>query len=430
MIHDSGGSCSQIKQVFKAFPHDMVGGKGCGAGEGACCTFRESFRHDDHFRSTSFLDCLVEEKGLTISTVTEMEDADGLRELLEHVFDQVRSGTWPTTTQLPYLFHPERHLVKYGGLTFELLLNAGRADYVAQITRPMRNATHKSTSGSSTAERKQPDGGEAVPSKQSVLPHTPPPGDLICPFDSLERSPHLVQAVRYAGLDYLIVVNLWPWGFNHFMLVTPQPEPQQLTEHHLRAGVELLRKLGPEYEGIFNGVRAGASVYHFHFQYHKGTVALWANLDCGHIIRQILSTRDCTVSRLLGWPAEVFLFEGTDFAEVCRAVTEQVKALSAGDNDVPYNLTFRCAGDRVQCLLILRSLKGEKPTKLNTQSNSWGRFGLLEMAGSVLLLTRPGFEEMVADPSTGERIFTAIAEMSVDPHRANRLLDSSFGYRN
>ncbi len=194
-----------------------------------------------------------------------------------------------------------------------------------------------------------------------------------------------------------------------------------MTRTELLAGFELLNQLGPDYEGIFTGVGAGASVYHFHLQVHRGSAMIWRHLQSGSLKPQVVfSSNGVTVKSCDRWPARMFLFEGVSSEGLATIIQCMIEVLAREENDFSYNIGFRCERGGVQLILIPRS-GIEQPACIPGHPNSWGRFGFLEMAGSVFLLSPTLFETI---EESAESIYEAIAEMSIRASEESLLLEA------
>ncbi len=343
-----------------------------------------------------------------------------LRNLVEEVFSFDSERFRPVRNAMAYLFTSKREILRYQGLAFEVILNSGRYDYIAETLRKLSQIEQNSQQSQSIGISREGALMNQTRHKKSLLPHMPPPGETRCPLDDLERNPLLIGRLHFNQREYGLVVNNCPWEHNHLMLVTFEHDPQSMTERELLAGFQLLRRLGPDYEGIFTGVLAGASVYHFHLQVLKRATAIWQNLECGSVYRkQFYSSKNVTVSSVEGWPARMFIFEGADSSSFSSAVHRMTEVLVAGDNDFPYNLGFRCRGNLIQLILVPRSGLGEKPTCLNHHPYSWGRFAFGDMGGSIIVLTPEGYEATIR---SRQGIYDAIAEMSIQQHEQDTLI--------
>jgi hypothetical protein len=159
---------------------------------------------------------------------------------------------------------------------------------------------------------------------------------------------------------------------------------------------------------------------HYHLQCHRGRSAIWNNLERGSLGRHVFYRSDnVTASYLDGWPAHAYLFESADIAALAVPVIVMLDVLVAGDNDIPFNLTLRQVNAESKVIVIPRSLAGERPSELNSDRESWSLFGCMEMAGSILLLTRAGYHESAMN---GNRISGALAQMSITKDVSDRLI--------
>jgi hypothetical protein len=343
----------------------------------------------------------------------ELEQAPGLREFVEELFRFESERARRARDAMAYQFSPERQFFSFHGLTFEAILNRSRYDYVRESLGKLAEAERgRDRAEDARVENEQVGRGQA-PWKRSLLPHRPPPGLSACPLDDLANNHRLLARLTCGQKEYGLLVNSRPWGHEQTMLVTFDREPQLMTERELLASLLLLWNLGPEYEGIFTGVLAGASVYHFHLQVHRGRSVIWRNLEGGNLrLDEICSSAAVRACAVDGWPALFFAFEGSDCSRLAAEVSRMIDILARGDNDYPYNLGFRRVGDQIRLVLFPRGGEGEKPASVNPYPDSWGRFSFLEMGGGIYLLTPEGYEATVRSP---EGLYDAIAQMSVPP---------------
>jgi hypothetical protein len=231
----------------------------------------------------------------------------------------------------------------------------------------------------------------------------------------------VVDFRNYAGAEYWLVVNSRPWALRHTMLVSKEPLPQCITPATLQAALELLEELGTAYEVMFNGVLAAASVYHFHVQIHGGQTAIWSNLAAGAIRRrELVATDGVALSHLAGWPAYAYLFEAPERPALLRAASRAIGLLSADQQDIPFNFTARQWGGKLSLILLPRSAASEKPEGLNRDPQSWSRFGCMEMAGTILLLSEAGYAETAKSPGA---ISQALRQMTIDDSTHHHLCE-------
>ena len=345
-----------------------------------------------------------------------------LRHLFESIFEGNDERSRSIKQAMTYQYIPRRHPLHFQELYFEAILNSGRHAYVSETLHQLAEIGPVHSQVADIPSFDQSELRSQARGKRTLCPHMPPPGETDCPLDAIERSPCLIKRVSLNDKEYGLMVNARPWGQNHCMLVTFEQAPQSMRQQELLAGFLLLQSLGTDYEGIFSGVLAGASVYHFHLQIHKGAAAIWRNLEVDSVqLKQFYFSNETAAYTLEGWPAGAFVFESADSKGLSSVVYRMLKALVAGDNDIPYNLGFRYQGDLIQLILFPRSIAREKPSCLNNHRDSWGRFAFMEMGGSVFLLTPEGYE---ATLESAQGVYQAIAEMSIQPHEQDALIRS------
>ena len=330
-----------------------------------------------------------------------------LLHLLDDVFGPNGDRAELVQQKMAYQFNPHRKVVQSKGLWFEVVLNHARLSYVRSTMAMTRQANQGVLHLGDNR------------TKRSLRPHMPPPGNDICQFCHLKQSALFISSLLLNDKDYALVVNPRPWGHHNFMLVTNDPEPQAMSRENLRNSFELIRILGSEYEAIFTGVQAGASVYHFHLQIHKGSAAIWKNLEQGNIqLKPFFSAAGVTASYAERWPACVFAFESSDLDALANVVSSMIETFVKGENDFPYNIGFRTQGDVIRLLLFPRTGE-EQPACMEGHPDSWGRFGFLELGGSVFLLTPEAYE---AVGESGREIYEAIASTSISPSESSKLI--------
>src|SRR4051812_44451624 len=113
------------------------------------------------------------------ANMNEAEDlraASGLREAVETIFRFESDVTRRARVAMTYQFDPERSRIVWNGLSFDVVLNAGRHKYIQDTLNPATTLA--------TAE---------VRGKRTLLPHGPPPGSQTCPLDGLRENPLLVK---------------------------------------------------------------------------------------------------------------------------------------------------------------------------------------------------------------------------------------------
>ena len=332
---------------------------------------------------------------------------NNLPDLIDSAFGQTGERAQTVRQAMGYQFSPKSKSVEFNGLWLEVVLNRARYDYV-------RSTMEKTRQSQQTELHSHTD-----PSKRSLRPHMPPPGRAVCQFCDLESSPLFITRLVLRDKNYGLVVNARPWGHRNFMLVTEDPDPQAMSRENLRNSFELIGMLSSDYEGIFTGVQAGASVYHFHLQIHRGSAAIWKNLELMKVrLEPIFSASDLTVSHVEGWPACVFAFEGSNLESLAEVVSCMIETFAKGANDFPYNIGFRREGRVIRLLLFPRTGE-EQPPCMMGHPDSWGRFGFLELGGSVFLLTPEAYE---AIGESGKEIYEAIAKMSISSLERTKLI--------
>lgn len=326
---------------------------------------------------------------------------------LMHLIDSTFGPMGETVQKTAYQFNPVRKAVPFNGLWLEVILNHARLSYI--------RSTIEKTLQSNSRELHNED----HPAKRSLRPHMPPPGNTVCHFCDLDQHTLLITRLVLRDKRYGLIVNMRPWGHRNFMLVTSDPEPQAMSRENLRNSFEFLKMLGSEYEAIFTGVQAGASVYHFHLQIHRGSAAIWKNLEEKNVhLRSFFSAAGVTAGYVEGWPTQVFAFEGSDIETLADLVSCMIETFAKGENDYPYNIGFRREEDVIRLLLFPRTGE-ERPACMQGHPDSWGRFGFLELGGSVFLLTPEAYE---AVGESGGGIYDAIASTSIGTSEFTKLI--------
>lgn len=338
---------------------------------------------------------------------TSKHGPDDLMHLIDSTFGPTGETAQLIRKKMAYQFNPDRKVVQFNGLWLEVILNHARLSYVRSTMEKTRQSQDRELHN------------EGHSAKKSLRSHMPPPGDVVCQFCDLEQHTLLITQLLLHDKAYGLIANLRPWGHHNFMLVTRDPEPQAMSRKNLRNSFEIIRMLGSEYEAIFTGVQAGASVYHFHLQIHKGSAAIWKNLEDNNIhLEPFFSAAGVTASYVHGWPARVFAFEGSDIEFLADVVSCMIEIFARGDNDFPYNIGFRKQESVIRLLLFPRT-GDERPRCMKGHPDSWGRFGFLELGGSVFLLTPEAYE---AVGESGREIYEAIALMSISPSEFMKLI--------
>ena len=308
---------------------------------------------------------------------------------------------------LAYEFAPVREVVHWNGLQYHIILNSGRYQYVretiARLSKPMPQSSTE-LSLDAAADR-----------------HAPPPGEQSCPLDGVEYSPQCFGSLMLAGEHYLLVANRRPWGYNHFMLVSVEARGQFMTDGDIMAGIQALQALGSGYEATFSSVGAGASVFHFHLQFHKGAAAIWSNLKKHLIVRPLAGSPRASINVIEGWPIPLFLVKGRNEMDVSRILARTLTIIGLGNNRMPFNIGFRVAEGMNEAIVVPRRRACEKPERLNPHADSWGRFSFNEAGGSIVLMTPEGFEATVKSPA---RVPAAIAQIGIPTHTVEVLTRS------
>jgi hypothetical protein len=343
----------------------------------------------------------------TLTNPLKNDQPNDLPDLIDNAFGHSGVRAQAIQNAMGYQFNPERKAVEFNGLWLEIVLNRARYDYVRSTLEKTRQSHEIELHSHSN------------PSKLSLRPHMPPPGSSVCQFCDLESKPLFITRLVLRDKNYGLVVNPRPWGHRNFMLITHDPDPQAMSRENLRNSFELIRMLSSDYEGIFTGVQAGASVYHFHLQIHRGSAAIWKNLELRNIrLQPIFSAASVMVSHVEGWPACVFAFEGSNLESLAEIVSCMIETFAKGTNDFPYNIGFRREGEVIRLLLFPRTGE-EQPPCMMGHPDSWGRFGFLELGGSVFLLTPEAYK---AISESGNEIYEAIARMSISSLERTKLI--------
>ena len=74
--------------------------------------------------------------------------------------------------------------------------------------------------------------------------------------------------------------------------------------------------LGIDYEGVFNSVLAGASIYHLHFHFIKQISTIWENLNNKIRLNGVNNTSNINLFKISDWPANIILFESNNLEEL------------------------------------------------------------------------------------------------------------------
>jgi hypothetical protein len=185
------------------------------------------------------------------------------------------------------------------------------------------------------------------------------------------------------------------------MLISVEPEPQILDEAGFAAAVACLSDVGDEYEGVFTGVGAGASVYHFHVHFHKGASVIWRNLENGVLSSEpIIFRSNIRLSLVNDWPAPVLLFETADIGGAAPELACILRLIGPDSGGYGYNVGFRLQEDRLRLLIVPRRLDlPETPPPPPEYPHAWGKFAFLEMTGSIFVLEEPAFDHILKNPS-------------------------------
>jgi hypothetical protein len=186
--------------------------------------------------------------------------------------------------------------VRNGKLSYNVLLNTGRCKYVQRTTEPLSECRPTSIVQHNSADQR----------KITLKPHMVPPGFNKCSIDDVLNSLVAIAPFTISRRTCAIVANPYPWGFKHAMVVSLGQKPQALVKGSIRDAIAVVDSLGEDYEGMFNGVVAAASVFHFHLQLHCGLTAIWDDLASGAVCPQRLSSSTgVSANDLAGWPIRV-----------------------------------------------------------------------------------------------------------------------------
>jgi hypothetical protein len=194
-----------------------------------------------------------------------------------------------------------------------------------------------------------------------------------------------------------------------------------MTDGDIMAGIQALKALGSRYEATFSSVGAGASVFHFHLQFHKGAAAIWSNLKKHLIVRPLAGSPRASINVIEGWPIPLFLVKGRNEMDVSRILARTLTIIGLGNNRMPFNVGFRLAEGMTEAIVVPRRRACEKPERLNPHADSWGRFSFNEAGGSIVLMTPEGFEATVKSPA---RVPAAIAQIGIPTHTVEVLTRS------
>lgn len=355
---------------------------------------------------------------LDLADINDLREAAGLGQAIEAAFREDCAFARRARQSISYEFRPSVTQTEWHGLTFATVLNGSRQEYVLRALQKKNMPLPEPYYHDHTS---MVPGGRQ---KRTLVGHVPPPGDLVCPFDSLSDNPFLFAVMKLDRKRYGLVMNARPWSYNHCMLVAFDPDPQEISDEGLRAAMYATIALGPGYEIAFSGVSAGASVYHFHLHIHRKPASIWQNLDDQRLSReQVCDYGKGSAHTLAGWPAPCVLFVGSEIEELVFLVKTLAEVLTKGDRDIPFNLGFRVLNGSIETILIPRASAGERPSRLNTFPNSWGAFAFQEMAGTIHLLTPEGYR---ATAGAGANISASIAEMGLSAAEMRKLV-GAFG---
>ncbi len=225
--------------------------------------------------------------------------------------------------------------------------------------------------------------------------HRPTKDDKPCIFCGLPDEEILFNA-RLNERDYMVAVNINPFGDNHIMLIAKDPVKQDLSNRTKDVAL-FLKALGPEYEAIFNSPGAAASILHFHAQITKGRAPLRDNIESGLVDRSGMVVKDNVEEALLGgWLAEAKELRSPDMDSLSKQVDRDIAVLK--NSGCPYNLLLFLDEDGAYTAYVL-SGGNEMPEEMaEVDDTGTVKLGGKEMTGEVIVPNSEVREKMKNDP--------------------------------
>src|SRR5580700_8884869 len=145
-----------------------------------------------------------------------------LRDLLNLTYESDDESGQAVRKAMNYRYKPDHEIV-HMSLSFDVILNPDRQRYIEETMSKLNQSKQQAVNTPQDPNRLQTRG------KRTLCPHVPPPHDNECPFDRLDSSTLTIRSLSLNGRNYAIVVNSNPWGYHHFMMVTIEQLPQQMT---------------------------------------------------------------------------------------------------------------------------------------------------------------------------------------------------------
>ena len=197
--------------------------------------------------------------------------------------------------------------------------------------------------------------------KKAVATVSEPHHEEGCPFCAFDRDPDKARneivkmgrkpTIVINGTTYKVAVNTNAYFQDQVSLIAHVGDDHVLTMFKIRDLLTFQKGLGEEFGGHYNGVNAGASIFHFHGQFRRGDTPVWHNLYEGRIrIAEQKEENGVSSGYLEGWPGNLEIFECNDIESISERLWQEIKILN--QNNIPHTLEWKITKEgKLQVLL-------------------------------------------------------------------------------
>ncbi|MFA6079630.1 MAG: HAD hydrolase family protein, partial [Candidatus Omnitrophota bacterium] len=226
-------------------------------------------------------------------------------------------------------------------------------------------------------------------------PHGPAANEKVCVFCHLPKEEVLFNVV-INNSEYMVAVNIRPFGDKHLMLISKEPVSQDLSMR-MEDVLLFVNAMGPEYEAMFNSPGAAASKLHFHAQVFKTRSPLRDNMTNGLVTRSgTVEDNGVRKSMLLGWFGDVKELVSNDPVRLAAEAQKDIDDLK--DKGITYSsVMFVKRNGNLSVLTVPRESEAPLET-LEFDAEGVTKFGANDIAGNVVANSSAVRDAIVKDP--------------------------------
>ncbi len=228
-------------------------------------------------------------------------------------------------------------------------------------------------------------------------PHGPAANEKACSFCHLPKEEILFNVI-INGSEYMVAVNIRPFGDKHLMLISKDPLPQDMSKR-VEDVLLFVNAMGPEYEAAFNSPGAAASKLHFHVQVFKTRSPLRDNMANGLVTRSgTIKENGIRKSMLLGWFGDVKELVGNNPFRLAVESQKDIDILKK--RGIPYSSVIFVKRNGAFSVFTIPRESEAPPETLEFDAEGATRFGANDIAGNVVVNSPAVRDAIIGNPQT------------------------------